>query len=92
MDIDAFRIDQTPGTAVGTYIEADDDGIGGDRQVDIRFTDATHHAMHHAHLHFLGRKFLERVGEGLDRTLDIGLHDQRQGLDVALLHLLEHVG
>ena len=39
--------------------------------------------------------FVRQLGQCLDqrflRTLDVGLDDERQGLDLALLHLLEHV-
>ena len=47
--------------------------------------------MDHIDLDLLGRQLLQRLGQCLLRALDIGLEDQRQGLDFALRHLLEHV-
>ena len=56
-DIDAEALGRLAGTGIGTGVEADDDGFGGLRQVDVGFGNAADRAVDDVDLDFAGRSF-----------------------------------
>ena len=58
-DINTRGFSQLACRSICTHIETNDDGFGGQREVDIGFTDTTHCSMHHLHSYFGRRKFLQ---------------------------------
>src|SRR6266536_2222605 len=74
--------------ALGPDVVADDDGIRGDRQVDVVLGDRTHTAADHPQRHLISGvradvDLDQRVLERLDRTRHIALDDQVELLDLA---------
>ena len=90
-DVDAARLGQLARRRIGAGVEADDDRLRGQRQVDVGFGDAADGGVHHLHLDFGGGQLLQGLHQRFLRTLHVGLDDQRQVLDFAFGHLLEHV-
>ena len=66
--------------SISTNVEAQDDCVGGNCQVDIGFTDTAYGCVNHADLNFIGRKFGQSVNQSFLRALNVGLDNQRQGL------------
>ena len=65
-------------------VEADDHGIRGGRQHDVRLVDAADTGEHHRHFH-LGVGDIEKgLFEGLYRASHVTLDYERQLLDLAL--------
>ena len=90
-DIDTEGLGQLARTGIGTGVEADDDGLGSLRQIDVGLADRTDRAVDDLDLDFFGGQLGQRLHQRFLRTLHVGLDDQRQRLDFALSHLLEHV-
>ncbi len=72
------------GHRVGPDVEPDDDRIGSIGEHDIALRDCADRAMDHLDPYFVVRELLERLFDRLDRTLYVGLDDDRQFLHVAL--------
>jgi len=88
--IDAGGIGGTFGAWRHRGIEAHDHRTGGGRQVDVGFGYLARSREQHPHLHFaLGQSF-EGAKDGFHRTLDVGLEDQVELLELALAGLARH--
>ncbi len=66
------------------HVEADDDGLRGDREVDVALGDRADRRVDDRQPHLLAGELGERVGEGLDRALHVALDDDAQLLLAAL--------
>ena len=73
------------------YIEADDDGIGGRGEQDIRFADGARSLVQHSHLDLTGGQLFRRLGKRFKGSLYVGADDHPQLLDITLAHLLEQL-
>ena len=90
-DLHAARFGELARLRVGARVEADDDRLRREREVDVRLGDAAHRRMHDVDLHLVGRQLGQRLRQRLVAALHVGLDDQRQRLDAGLAHLVEHV-
>ena len=84
VDLHAFALSQFAGVGRRAYLESHDDGVGCRSQHHIVLGDLSYGLGNDVHLHLLGRQFDERVGEGLDRSVHVTLHD-----DVQLVELTQ---
>ena len=91
-DVDALAVRELPRLALGPDVEADDDRVGGGRQVDVVLGDGTDTAADDPQADLVADVDLEqRVLERLDRTGHVTLEDEVELVDLALLDALEHV-
>ena len=75
-NLDLLSIGEIAGLAVGPHAVADDRGVGGRRQLDVVLGDPADTSMHEADLDLVTLQLAERLGEGFERTVDVGLDDQ----------------
>src|SRR5690606_31815623 len=59
--VDAVVLGQLLRALFCAHVEADDDGIRGDGQVDVAFRDTTHGSVDHLHTHFVGGQLDQRL-------------------------------
>src|SRR4051794_11398242 len=90
-DLDALAVRHLAGLAHGAHVEADDDRVGGRRQHDVVLGDAADALADERHLDLLLRQAGDLVGQRLERAGDVGLDDQRQLGQIALLGAGEDV-
>ena len=84
-DLDALAVGDLGVLALGPDVEADDDGVGGHREVDVVLRDRTDTAVDDPQVDLVAHVDLEqRVLERLDRTGHVALEDEVEGLDLAL--------
>ena len=76
---------------ISTHVKANHHCTRSNRQVHIALAHAAHACVHHLHFDFVGTEFEQRGRQRLLRTLHIGLDDDGQLLDLARLHIGEHV-
>ena len=93
-DFDALAVGRALGLLVGAHVEADDDGLRGARQRDVRLGNTADASMDNARQDFVGAEFLKRAYNGFDRTLHVALDDEREFLLTGCIlerlhHLLE---
>ena len=88
-DVDARAFGKLSRRGVCAHVETDDHCARSHREVDVRFGDAAHAGVDHAHLDLFARQARERMHQGFLRTLHVGLDDQRQSLFLALAHFFE---
>jgi hypothetical protein len=69
-----------PGVRVRADPEADDHRLGGLGQEDVGLVDGTHGAVHDLDADLVGGELLQRVGDGLDRAVHVGLDDEGEAL------------
>src|SRR2546423_2242297 len=82
-DLDALAVGLGLGPAVGPDVEAEDDRVGGHRQVHVGLGDGADAAVHDAQVHLLADVQLEqRVLQGLDRARAVTLDDEVELLDL----------
>src|SRR5690606_34597291 len=86
-----FAVGQAHRAAIGAHGEGDDDAVRSARQVDVVLVDGTHAARHDFDAHLFVGQFLQALAHGFDRTLAVGLDDDVELLDFALLNLGENV-
>ena len=79
------------GASVGTDIEADDDRAEGRSQVDVVLGDRADGAVQDLYLDLVVAELLQRLLHSLDRALHVGLDDQVQVLELALVDAGEQV-
>src|SRR6266699_6831630 len=75
-DVDFLLLRQVLGTALGPHVVADDDGVARRGEMDVGLRDRSGSGVNDPDLYLVGGLFVEALGKGLDRTLDIGLDDQ----------------
>src|SRR6478752_9070843 len=86
-DLHAFLLRHLGRLALGPDVEADDDGVGGGRQVDVGLGDRTDTAVDDADADLVADVDLrQRVLECLDRTGHVALEDEVELLARTLLH------
>src|SRR4051812_43183986 len=90
-DLDALAVGDLAGLADRAHVEADDHGVGGRGQHDVVLGDAADALADERHLDLLLRQPSDLVGKRLQRARDVGLDDQRQLGQVALLSAGEDV-
>ena len=91
-DLDAVALGRLARFLVGTHVEADDDGLRGLRQGDVRLGDAADAREQDARRDLVVAELLQRAVDGLDRALHVALDDERQFLAAgALLEVAHHV-
>ncbi len=91
MQVDLLLFNNPLGTGIGTDVKTNHNGVGGHRQVGIGFVDTTDAAGHDLDPHLIGGEFGQRIGNGLDRTLHIGLEQNVKVVNLTLRHLAKHV-
>src|SRR5439155_13344635 len=89
-DVDAVVLGELARSDIGAGIEADDDSLRRERQVDVRLGDAAHGSMHDVHLDLRGRELRQRSRQRFVAPLHVGLDDQRECLDLVLGALGKH--
>src|SRR5688500_3891386 len=87
-DVDLLPFRHVLRVAVGSYVEADDDGVRRRRQQHVRFVDGADARADDPDLHLLVGQLRQRVGQHLGRALHVGLDDERELLDAAFRDLL----
>ena len=90
-DVDALAVGQRLRLGVRAHVEADDDRVRRGREHDVRGDDAADARVDHLHRDLVVVDLSDLVDGGLDRALHVGLDDQGELLDGALLHLREQV-
>src|SRR5690606_34820189 len=89
--VQTFLLDDLARTGVGTHVEAEQHGVGGQRQVGVALGDAADAAGDHAYLDL----FVAQLGQGtlqrLQGAAHIGLEHDVEGLLLVLAHVLEQV-
>src|SRR6478752_3352284 len=84
-DVDTLAVGQLLHPAHRLDVEADDDGVGGGRQVDVVLGDAADPAVHHPQVDLLAHVQLDqRVLQRLHGAGVVALDDQRELLDLLL--------
>ena len=89
LDILLLGLDDRP--VLGGDTEADHDGLRGVGQQDVALGDAADALEQDADRHLAVLQFLQLLGQGLDRALNVGLDDQVEVLDLLLGHLAVEV-
>ena len=74
--------------ALGTNVEADDDGVRGGGEEDVGLGDGADAGVEDADANLLGGHALEGVGEDFDGALHVALEDEVEVLHAGLLDLL----
>src|SRR6478736_2001131 len=83
-DLDTLALGDLGVLALGPDVEADDDGVGGHREVDVVERDRADAAVDDAQVDLVAHVDLEQgVLERLDRTRHVTLEDEVEGLDLA---------
>src|SRR6478672_6368198 len=83
-DLDALALGVVGVLALGPDVVADDDRVGGHREVDVVHRDGTDTAVDDAQVDLVADVDLEqRVLERLDRARHVTLEDEVEGLDLA---------
>ena len=76
---------------IGADVEAHDDGVGRGGQHDVGLVDGTDGAVDDPHADLLVGQLLQGSLDGLGGALHVGLHDDVQVLQLALLDLREQI-
>ena len=76
-DLDPLALGEARRLAGRAHVEADDDRLRRDGEVDVALGDGADARVDDGDPHLVGRELGERVGHGLDRALHVGLDDQR---------------
>src|SRR5262249_53577515 len=84
-DVDARRLRRALGTRLDAHVEADDDAVRGLGQQHVRLGDVAGALMDDPDLHLVVGQALQRALDRLERTLNGGLQDDVQVLDLAVL-------
>ena len=79
------------GLGLGAHVEADDDRVGGVRQHDVGLVDRADAAVDDVDADLGLVHLVQRVHERLDGALDVGLDDEVEVLELALLDAVEQV-
>ena len=79
------------GAVVRTHVEADDDGLRGDRQHDVRLGDGADARVDDLDLDLFVAQLLQLAPNGLHGALHVGLDDDVQVLHLALRDLVHEV-
>src|SRR4029079_924649 len=83
-DLDALALGDLGVLALGPNVEADDDGVGRHREVDVVERDRADAAVDDPQVDLLAHVDLEQgVLERLDRTRHVTLEDEVEGVDLA---------
>src|SRR6478609_8271179 len=83
-DLDALALGDLGVLALGPDVEADDDGVGGHREVDVVQRDRTDTAVDDPQVDLVADVDLQQgVLERLDRTRHVTLEDEVEGVDLA---------
>ena len=91
-DVDLLGVRRPARVGVGAHVERDDQRVGRSRQHDVGLADRADAGMHDADAHFLVLVQREqRSRQRLDGALHVGLDDDVQVLDMALLNLMEQI-
>src|SRR6266540_4093611 len=90
-NVDAVVLGELARGDIGAGVEADDDGLRRQRQVDVRLGNAADGGMHDVDLDLRGRELRQRTRQRLVASLHVGLDDQRECLDLVLGPFGEHV-
>ncbi|CAD5987479.1 protein of unknown function [Streptomyces sp. KY75] len=91
-DVHAFALGHLLGTPCGAHVEADHDGVGTRRQVDVRLGYRTHTAVQDPDVDLFTDVELEQRGlESLHRTGRVALDDEVELLDQTGLERLVQV-
>src|SRR5699024_2818796 len=92
LDLDALALGVVRVQTLRADVVADDDGVRGDREVDVVHRDRADAAVDDAQVHALADlDAQQRLLEGLHRTGGVALEDEVEGLDLALGHVLVDV-
>ena len=75
----------------GPHVEADDDRLRGGGEHDVGLGDRADAGVDDAYLDLVVLDLSERIGERLETALDVGLDDQVEVADLALLDAREEV-
>src|SRR5690606_36110211 len=89
--IQAFGLDHLARRGIGTDVEAEDHGVGSQRQVGIGLGDTAHATGYDLDLDFVVAQLVQRALQCFQRTAHVGLDDDIERLLLALAHVLEHV-
>src|SRR5699024_6741549 len=92
LDLDTLALGVVRVQTLRANVVADDDGVRGDREVDVVHRDRADAAVDDAQVHALADlDAQQRLLEGLHRTGGVALEDEVEGLDLALGHMLVDV-
>src|ERR1044071_2109037 len=84
-DLDAFAFGDLRHAVVDSRVEAENDGFGGGGEDDVRFGDCSDGTVDDVEEDLVGFDFFERLDDGLDRALGIGLdHDSEDFVGLRL--------
>ena len=86
-----FSLGERRRLAGRAHVEADEDRLRRDGEVDVALGDGADARVDDGELHPLGRELVERVGDRFDRALHVGLDDDAQLLLIGLGHALDEV-
>src|SRR6185437_70311 len=89
--LDAGLLHRIAGAGVGADVEADDERLGGSRELYVGHRDPAEAAGHDLHLHLLGRELGERLAQRLDTALHIALDEYRDDSRLVLAELREDI-
>src|SRR5580692_11180887 len=87
-DLDLVLLGERARLAGRPDVEADDDGLGGDGEVDVALCDGADAGVDDREPDPLARELRERVGDRLDRALDVALDDDSKLLLALVGHAL----
>ena len=90
-DVNTFLVSHGFGHHVRTYVEADDDGVGGRCQGDIGLGDIADAGVDDLDNDFLVGELEQALAQCFDGALYVGLEDEVEFLEVSFLHLAEEV-
>ena len=90
-DLDALAVGDLAGVADGPHVEGEDHALGGGREHHVGLVDAADAAVDDVDLDLLLGELGDLVLDRLERPRDVGLDDQAELLDGALLGELEDV-
>ena len=86
-NLDALGLGRAPRLRVDLGVEADDDGVRRRREQDVVVGDVAGALAQDVDPHLVGLDLLERVADGAQRALNVGLEDDAQLLGLAGLDL-----
>ena len=90
-DFDAVALRRFARFLVGAHVEGDDRHAGGFGQRDVAFRNAADAVVQHAGRDFVGAELVERAVDRFQRSLHVGLDDQREFLAARGLGLRHHL-
>src|SRR5690606_28045672 len=87
--VNTVVLGQLLGALFSTHVEADNDCIGSDCQVDVAFRNTADSRVNDLYADFVSGKLDQGLYQRFLRTLNVGFDDQRQSL-LTFTHVLEH--